>query len=439
MLASFQNHLQRNFPFLWQKRIILAISGGIDSVVLAYLLKELQIPFLMAHCNFQLRGEESEGDQHFVEALAQKLSMPLEVKRFATKEYGKIHALNTQLAARVLRYEWFEQIRQKKGYDYILTAHQANDSWETFLINTSRGTGLKGLLGVPVQNNTILRPLLGFSREEILAFAKENNIIWREDSSNNSDAYTRNKIRHHISPILSQIHPNFLKNLEKTQHILQLTYSFIEEQLEKYRKKCFIIGTPIIFLVNILKDHPHRSFLLYELLSPYGFTGIEILERFLYASTGKQIFSNTHRILSNRGQWLILPIEKNTTTNIFYIHKEDKSIDYPLTIHLEEISAIEKSKKGTIFLDKEKIQFPLCIRKRKKGDIFYPYGMNGKKKTLSKYFKDEKYSLYEKENQWLLVDNTDQILWVIGKRPDERFLATKNTKRILDISIKTIQ
>ncbi|EGD33674.1 tRNA lysidine(34) synthetase TilS [Capnocytophaga sp. oral taxon 338] len=439
MLASFQNHLQRNFPFLWQKRIILAISGGIDSVVLAYLLKELQIPFLMAHCNFQLRGEESEGDQHFVEALAQKLSMPLEVKRFATKEYGKTHALNTQLAARVLRYEWFEQIRQKKGYDYILTAHQANDSWETFLINTSRGTGLKGLLGVPVQNNTILRPLLGFSREEILAFAKENNIIWREDSSNNSDAYTRNKIRHHISPILSQIHPNFLKNLEKTQHILQLTYSFIEEQLEKYRKKCFIIGTPIIFLVNILKDHPHRSFLLYELLSPYGFTGIEILERFLYASTGKQIFSNTHRILSNRGQWLILPIEKNTTTNIFYIHKEDKSIDYPLTIHLEEISAIEKSKKGTIFLDKEKIQFPLCIRKRKKGDIFYPYGMNGKKKTLSKYFKDEKYSLYEKENQWLLVDNTDQILWVIGKRPDERFLATKNTKRILDISIKTIQ
>jgi len=439
MLASFQNHLQRNFPFLWQKRIILAISGGIDSVVLAYLLKELQIPFLMAHCNFQLREEESEGDQHFVEALAQKLSMPLEVKRFATKEYGKIHALNTQLAARVLRYEWFEQIRQKKGYDYILTAHQANDSWETFLINTSRGTGLKGLLGVPVQNNTILRPLLGFSREEILAFAKENNIIWREDSSNNSDAYTRNKIRHHISPILSQIHPNFLKNLEKTQHILQLTYSFIEEQLEKYRKKCFIIGTPIIFLVNILKDHPHRSFLLYELLSPYGFTGIEILERFLYASTGKQIFSNTHRILSNRGQWLILPIEKDTTTNIFYIHKEDKSIDYPLTIHLEEISAIEKSKKGTIFLDKEKIQFPLCIRKRKKGDIFYPYGMNGKKKTLSKYFKDEKYSLYEKENQWLLVDNTDQILWVIGKRPDERFLATKNTKRILDISIKTIQ
>ena len=202
MLASFQNHLQQNFPFLWQKKIILAISGGIDSVVLAHLLHKLHIPFLMAHCNFQLRGEESEGDQHFVQALAKILSSPIEIKRFATKEYGKLHGLNTQLAARILRYEWFEALRQENGYDYILTAHQANDSWETFLINTSRGTGLKGLLGIPAQNGAILRPLLPFSREEILAFATENHIIWREDSSNGSDAYTRNKIRHHLSPLL---------------------------------------------------------------------------------------------------------------------------------------------------------------------------------------------------------------------------------------------
>ena len=178
MLASFQNHLQQNFPFLWQKKIILAISGGIDSVVLAHLLHGLDIPFLMAHCNFQLRGEESEGDQRFVEALSLQLSAPLAVKRFETKAYGKAHGLNTQLAARVLRYEWFETLRKEKGYDYVLTAHQANDSWETFLINTSRGTGLKGLLGIPTQNGAILRPLLPFSREEIHAFATENHICW---------------------------------------------------------------------------------------------------------------------------------------------------------------------------------------------------------------------------------------------------------------------
>ena len=177
------------------KRIILAISAGIDSVVLAHLLHELEIPFLMAHCNFQLRGEESEGDQHFVETLAKELSVPIAIKRFETKTYGKAHGLNTQLAARVLRYEWFETLRQEQGYDYILTAHQANDSWETFLINTSRGSGLKGLLGIPAENAHVLRPLLPFSREEILAFAQERGICWREDSSNGSDAYTRNKIR----------------------------------------------------------------------------------------------------------------------------------------------------------------------------------------------------------------------------------------------------
>jgi len=190
-------------------RYLVALSGGADSVALFRMLLRLGYKGEAGHCNFQLRGEESEGDQRFVEALSLQLSAPLAVKRFETKAYGKAHGLNTQLAARVLRYEWFETLRKEKGYDYVLTAHQANDSWETFLINTSRGTGLKGLLGIPAQNGAILRPLLPFSREEIHAFATENHICWREDSSNSSDAYTRNKIRHHLSPILKQVHPLF--------------------------------------------------------------------------------------------------------------------------------------------------------------------------------------------------------------------------------------
>lgn len=434
MLASFQNHLQQNFPFLWQKKIILAISGGIDSVVLAHLLHGLDIPFLMAHCNFQLRGEESEGDQRFVEALSHQLSAPLAVKRFETKAYGKAHGLNTQLAARVLRYKWFETLRKEKGYDYVLTAHQANDSWETFLINTSRGTGLKGLLGIPAQNGTILRPLLPFSREEIHAFASENHICWREDSSNSSDAYTRNKIRHHLSPILKEVHPLFFKNFEKTQSLLQLTYDFLQESISQYRKECFTMGNPIVFFIEKLRTHPHRRFLLHELLSPYGFTDVNALERFLQASTGKYLASDTHRLLSNRGQWLISEIHE-TPSPAFYLQETDQAIDFPIALSWEKVSQVEPSGAEVIYIDKEKIQFPLCLRKRKEGDLFYPYGMGGQKKVLRKYFKDEKYSLYDKENQWLLTDSTDQILWVVGRRADERFRPTPHTKEILCIRL----
>ena len=413
---------------------MLAISGGIDSVVLAHLLHGLDIPFLMAHCNFQLRGEESEGDQRFVEALSHQLSAPLAVKRFETKAYGKAHGLNTQLAARVLRYEWFETLRKEKGYDYVLTAHQSNDSWETFLINTSRGTGLKGLLGIPTQNGAILRPLLPFSREEIHTFATENHICWREDSSNSSDAYTRNKIRHHLSPILKEVHPLFFKNFEKTQSLLQLTYDFLQESISQYRKECFTMGNPIVFFIEKLRTHPHRRFLLHELLSPYGFTDVNALERFLQASTGKYLASDTHRLLSNRGQWLISEIHESPPP-AFYLQETDQAIDFPIALSWKKVSQAKPSGAEVIYIDKEKIQFPLCLRKRKEGDLFYPYGMGGQKKVLRKYFKDEKYSLYDKENQWLLTDSTDRILWVVGRRADERFRPTPHTKEILCIRL----
>ena len=434
MLAAFQHHLQQHFPFLWQKKLILTISGGIDSVVLAHLLHELELPFMMAHCNFQLRGEESEGDQRFVEALSRELSVPLVTKRFETKAYGKAQGLNTQLAARVLRYEWFEALRQEQGYDYILTAHQANDSWETFLINTSRGTGLKGLLGIPTLNGAILRPLLPFSREEILAFATERALCWREDSSNSSDAYTRNKIRHHLSPILKEVHPLFFKNFEKTQALLQLTYDFLQESIARYRQECFVEGEPTIFLIEKLRLHSHRRFLLHELLSPYGFD-VESLERFLQADTGKYLASDTHRLLSNRGQWLISRLREVAPT-AFYLQAETGEINHPIALCWQQVDEVEASGTGCLYVDRDKVQFPLCLRKRKEGDLFYPYGMSGQKKTLRKYFKDEKYTMYDKENQWLLTDSTNQILWVIGKRADERFRPSSHTQHILCIKLK---
>ena len=195
------------------------------------------------------------------------------------------------------------------------------------------------------------------------------------------------------------------------------------------------MGQPIVFEGEKLRDHPHRRFLLYELLSPYGFGDTEILERFLRASTGRQLSSETHRLLSNRGQWLISRLREVAPT-AFYLQAETGEINHPIALCWQQVDEVEASVAGCLYVDRDKVQFPLCLRKRKEGDLFYPYGMGGQKKTLRKYFKDEKYTMYDKENQWLLTDSTDQILWVIGKRADERFRPSSHTQHILCIKLK---
>lgn len=228
MLEKFQNHIQSQFSFLNESKIFIAVSGGVDSMVLVDLYQKLQLNFSILHCNFQLRGEESEAETQFIRDFGKKNQIPYIIHYFETEKYAKENKLSIQLAARKLRYNWFQDELKNKNFNHLLTAHHADDNLETFLINLSRGTGIEGLTGIPKQNNFIIRPLLPFSRTEILQYAKENQVEWKEDSSNQSDKYLRNKIRHQIVPILKELHPTFLDNFEKTQFFLQQNQQFVE-------------------------------------------------------------------------------------------------------------------------------------------------------------------------------------------------------------------
>lgn len=435
MISEFQKHISANFPDIQDKKILLAISGGIDSMVLAVLLKEIGIKLHLAHCNFQLRGNESDEDELFVRKFAEKQNISLEVIRFQTKKYAKQHKLNTQLAARELRYDWFQQVLVEKQCDFIATAHHADDMLETFLINLSRGAGLQGLLSIPMRNQNIIRPLLPFSREQISIFALQNNIEWREDSSNSTDHYTRNKIRHHISPILKEIHPSFLKNFLKTQENLSQTQNFLIQQINNIAKECFSTQPNTIFLIDKLKDNPNRKYILFELFKKYNFNNADELDKFVFAPSGKQIFSETHRIIQHHGKWEITERNSDKENLIFHIEKEEKQIESPIKMTFSLVKEIENTNNKIIYLDNDLLSYPLQLRKRKEGDYFYPFGMKYQKKFLSKFFKDEKYSLLDKENQWILTDQKDNIIWVVEKRADERYKINEKTKNILKIEV----
>lgn len=437
LILKFKEHIENTFPDVFHQRLLVAISGGIDSVVLCFLLKKLNLDLVLAHCNFQLRAQESDADTFFVQQFAEKWNLPLEIIRFDTKKYASENRLNTQLAARKLRYEWFENLTQKFECAYIVTGHQADDNLETFLINLSRGTGLNGLVGIPERNGKIIRPLLPFSRVEIQQFAQENHLSWREDSSNASDCYTRNKIRHHVSPELQKIHPDFLNNFIKTQQILQQTSAFITLQIDVFRQRYLREENGIYYLqVDEIRENLARNFIIFELMKPFNFSNYTDLENLLHAGSGKQLFSPTHRLIQNRNQWIITSISEGNNSEVFEINEAVTEILLPISLIFSEEKKPSRTDENTIFVDADLLEFPLKLRKWKPSDSFAPFGMQGKRKKLSKFFKDEKYSLLEKENQWLLTDCHDRIIWVVGKRPDNYFRVTLQTKKILSISKK---
>jgi len=405
------------------QKLLVAISGGVDSVVLAHYLHSQKCHIVLAHCNFQLRGEESDGDEAFVRSFAQMLGVPLEVVRFDTREYAATHRLNTQLAARELRYQWFEELLRLHGCHRLVTAHQANDCIETFFINLSRGCGLSGLLGIPAATPTVVRPLLQVSREDIVAYAKAHRLQWREDSSNASDHYVRNRIRHHIYPPLEKIHPQFLENFQRTQSYLQQANRFIEFYLEKIKEEVFVGNFPIYIASEKLLSYPETDFLLHHLFYPYGFGNIEDLRQlFFKASSGKKLLSDTHQLLKDtRGVWLA----------------EGNSPFFPPEIVYEELLApFEIEKVRTVaYIDADKLRAPLHLRRKREGDSFFPIGL-GKRKKLSKFFVDEKYTQAAREEQWLLCCG-EEIVWVIGKRLDERFKVTDKTQRVLIARLQT--
>ena len=438
MIESLKKHIEEALPFLKDKKLLIAISGGIDSVVLTHLLHDLKFDIALAHCNFQLRGVESDLDEQFIVDLGKKKKIPVFSTKFNTKAYSEKNKLSTQISARELRYNYFKELIEKHAYDFVLTAHHADDNIETFLINLTRGTGLEGLTGIPVKNGNIVRPLLPFSRLAILDYAKEQSITWREDKSNSQKKYIRNKIRHQVIPVLKEINPSLLSSFNKTSVYLQESTTIIDDKIKDISKEIITKeGEVIKFDIKKIEALSNPKAYLYQILKSYNFTEWDKVHNLLSAQTGKYLRSNSSILLKNR-EFLVLSLSSNVEKHdgeCFYIDENGlKNNALPFELSIKNTEEIKLDTNKSILVDKKTVNYPLILRKKLAGDFFYPKGMFGKKK-LSKYFKDEKLSLIEKKNIWVLCDSKDSIIWIVGLRQDRRFQINSNTKNILKISI----
>ena len=434
MLTRFKEQLS-SLDISVRDNCLLAISGGVDSMILIDLLCKSKIQFSIAHCNFNLRGKESQDDAAFVSSFSRKIDCNYFEANFATEFYSNHKKISIQMAARHLRYSWFNDLLKIYGFSKIITAHHLDDSLETFIINLSRGTGLKGLLGIPAKKNNINRPMLVFSKEEIVNYARKNKIKWREDSTNEKLDYYRNLIRHDIASKLKLIKPSFLENFSNTIKNLSIAYKASKTLIQKFEKTYFCeVGNHIEININALKSLDPIEFYLFEIFSKYGFTDIDALRSLPDSQSGRYLESTSHRLIKDR-KVLILSKRSNEETKNYFIDNKTRSIDIPLSLNFDQGVNVNSFKKNQAYLSLDKLNFPLTIRKWSNGDYFYPTGMNGRK-MISKYFKDEKFSKVEKESQWLLCSGKN-IVWVIGKRCDRRFIAKSDPENSFLITLKT--
>ena len=431
----FLNHIKDNFPSLLVNKFIITVSGGVDSVTLVHLCLKLKLKFVIAHCNFKLRGEESNDDESFVRDLALKHNIKFYNKSFNTKKLSSNDNKSIQMVARELRYSWFEELSKELNVKHILTAHHLDDSLETFLINLSRGSGIDGLLGIPKVNDTVFRPLLIFKKNEILSYAKKNKISWREDSSNREQDYLRNQIRLEVLPKLTEINPNLLENFSKSIDRLQQSKSIIKDKMNDFVKNVsFKKDEKRYFEINKIKKVSNIDAYLYELLKKYNFTQWDDIRDLLDSQSGKQIISKTHKLLKDR-EHLILVKNSEIENKSLLISKSSKEVVVSAgKIKVSIANKISKENSDVIYLDSAKLDFPLRVRNVLSGDYFYPFGMNGKKK-VSKYLKDKKISVFDKDKVLILETSKNKIVWVVGMRLDDRFSVTDNTKEITKIEL----
>lgn len=421
-------------------KIIVALSGGRDSTVLLHLLNSSGYKVAAAHCNFQLRGAESEEDEKFVERYCRSLNVKLFKTRFATSEYAEKHGISIQMAARDLRYEWLERIRSGERFDLIAIGHNLNDSVETMIINLIRGTGLKGLTGIKEKTGSVIRPLLFASREMIDQYIRENRVEYREDSSNSETKYTRNKIRHNVLPIFRDINPSFLDSInETTEHLSSAWDIYISAIREK--KNEIVKGTESRYRISTdslsLLENPETW--IFEIFRDWGFGRLQAKEiaGLLTSSSGKQLHSDTHTITRDRTELLITRKSKKSPGKNIEIKspeelKDSFLADYAEIIKADKFSMI--SDNNYACLDASIISFPITIRKWEEGDYFYPLGMKGRKK-ISDFLVDLKVPLPDKDRIYVLEMN-GEIIWVAGYRIDNRFRVKPSTTDILLIRKK---
>ena len=449
MLDQFKAYINRCKLIAEGDRLVLALSGGIDSMVLTDLLLKSKVQFVVAHCNFHLRGAESDGDEQFVHEFAEKNGIQCFVKHFETEKYAADQSISIEMAARDLRYAWFEELRQQLGYDKIAVAHHADDQAETFFINLLRGAGLRGLKGMRPQNGVIIRPLLWVSREQIHQYAIENQITWREDHTNAESVYLRNKIRNQLLPIFDELHPEarhgLYKSLEHLASENELYRELLNEKLLQIVKQVGEIQRLPFSALQFVCPPTGGIFtstfqLLFEWLRSYGFNPDQC--RFICEAIGtgigNQYCSSTHRVVIGREDLQLFELKENKDKEIQIVIGE-KEILLPIHLcfsKLEKTSdfVINKSPK-VAQLDFDKTRFPLTLRHWQHGDRFHPLGMKGSK-LLSDFFVDQKFTECQKQNVWLLVSADGDILWVVGYRIDDRFKVTKDTKCIFRCELK---
>ena len=438
MITQVQQYISYHKLLSKQSKIIVGLSGGPDSMVLIHVLLELGYECIAAHCNFNLRGEESNNDEEFVVKWCKENSVSLEVVSFDTKAYAAAEKISIEMAARDLRYDWFEKLRKRHNADTIAIAHHRDDSVETILINLIRGTGIKGLTGIPVKNRRIVRPLLSVSRNEIMEYLSTNNIPYVTDLTNEEDIYTRNTIRLKVLPILETINPSVRNSILTTSANLQEVEKIYNNYISLALSS--VLKDNRINIAQLKKTYSPQS-LLFEILSPLGFTPsvIEDISNNLDSIPGKVYLSNKFRLLKDRDYLIISEIVGGDISNEKYLINSDCStidiLPFNMSVNIVENNSDYKiEKKSTkLQVDLDKLSFPLTLRKWKKGDWFIPFGMTGKKK-LSDFFTDKKFNLLEKETTWVITSGED-IVWIVNQRADNRFRITKETKSVFTIDI----
>lgn len=439
MQIRFLEYINEKHLFEPRQKILLAVSGGIDSMVLLHLFEKSDFDYGVVHCNFQLRGDDSFNDEEFVKNQVLLHGVPFFNTRFETEEFAKVNGISIEMAARELRYNYFEKVRVENNYDFIATAHHQDDLLETFFLNLSRKTGIRGLTGIKEKTGQLIRPLLFASRKEIENFAQVNYIGFREDRTNSEVVYQRNFIRHRILPVFSELNPVFKNNLSETINNLRDVEDVFSFFIQKEINNVISVdGNEVSVSIEKLKHFAFPEVLLFEMLTPYNFNANVIQQVFksLENLSGKQFFSKTHRLVKDREHLFITPLSE-PENRIFYIESDDIEIFAPfdLTIEKTSVEGFEIIKSSNFAcLDLKKLEFPLLIRKWKQGDYFQPLGMTGFKK-VSDFLIDEKIPVHQKENTWLLCSG-QKVVWVMGHRIDNRFKITEETRQVLKIEIK---
>ncbi|WP_256001907.1 tRNA lysidine(34) synthetase TilS [Pedobacter deserti] len=432
---DFKQYISSEALFSPPERILLAVSGGKDSVLMAHLFKHADFNFGIAHCNFNLRSDESQRDEHFVRMLAATLEVPFFVTQFSTKAYAAEHKISTQMAARSLRYQWFEELRQAEGYDYVALAHHQDDAMETVLLNLTRGTGIAGLHGIQAKRNRLIRPMLFLNRAQIDSIMEEAGIAHVEDSSNQADNYARNRIRHHVVPVLKSINPKLEHTFQQNMRRFAETEEVLQQVVEVFKKEIFAYsGAQVSMALDRIADLKPKQLLLFELLRPYGFTEsvvADLISSLNHPHTGASFYGAGYVLVVDRDRLILEPMPSAEPT-VTFIHAHDTEVSY-----LERVISMQTYPYGCIERDENaasvdagKLIYPLVLRSWQQGDRFKPLGLTGFKK-LSDFFISQKIPLTQKAGVPLLVNGNGEIIWVAGYRQDDRFKVVAHTRQTI--------